>query len=78
MCRVPNDSPIRVLNAEMFATPSTTFELPPYAAQLANIMAEAPSPPPIRTRPLNKLVFNFLDLEAVQGEDIARHGSPSS
>jgi hypothetical protein len=62
----------------MFATPSTTFELPSYAAQLANFLAEAPSPPPSRTRPFNKLVLDFLDIEADQGEDSDRHGSPHS
>jgi hypothetical protein len=76
MCRVQNDSPIHVLNADMFSTPSTTFELPPYAAQLANVLAEAPSPPPIRTRPFNKLVLDFMDIEAQQGEDSDRHASP--
>jgi hypothetical protein len=76
MCRVQNDSPIHVLNADMFSTPLTTFELPPYAAQLANVLAEAPSPPPIRTRPFNKLVLDFLDIEAEQGEDSDTHASP--
>jgi hypothetical protein len=78
MCRVQNDSPIRVLNAHMFSTPSTTFEFPSYDAQLANLLAEAPSPPPIRTRPFNKLVLDLLDIEAEQGEDSDRHGSPHS
>jgi hypothetical protein len=76
MCRVPIESPIRVLNADMFATPSPSFELPPYAAQLANVYAEAPSPPPSRTRPFDNLVLNLLDIEAVQGEDRDTHGSP--
>ena len=62
----------------MFSTPSTTFELPSYAADLANLFAEAPSPPPIRTRPLNKDVFPFLDIEAEEGEDSAILGSPST
>ena len=78
MCRVQIESPIRVLNADLFATPSTTFELPHYAAELAHLLAEAPSPPPSRTRPLSKLVLDFLDIEAEQGEDIDRHGNPSS
>jgi hypothetical protein len=78
MCRVPNGSPIRVLNADMFSTPSTTFDLPPYAAQFANLLVDAPSPPPIRTRPFNKLVLGFLDIEAKQGVDSDRHGSPHS
>jgi hypothetical protein len=76
MCRVPIESPIRVLNADMFATPSSSFELPPYAAQLANVYAEAPSPPASRTRPFDNLVLNFLDIEAMQGEDSDRHASP--
>jgi hypothetical protein len=76
MCRVQNDSPIHVLNANMFCTPSNTFEFPSYAAQLANVLAEAPSPPPIRTRPFKKLVLDFLDIEAEQGEDSDRHASP--
>ena len=77
MFRVQNESPIHVLIADMFATPSTTFELLSYAADLAHLLAEAPSPPPSRTRPFNKLVLDFLDLEAEQGEDSDRHGSPS-
>jgi hypothetical protein len=72
MCRVQNKSPIRVLNADMFATPSTTFELLSYAAELTHLLAEAPSPTPIRTRPFNKLVLDFLDIEAEQGEDSDR------
>ena len=77
MFRVQNESPVRVLTADMFSTPSTTFELPSYAAELANLFAEAPSPPPIRTPPFNKSVLDFLDIEADQGEDSDRHGSPS-
>ena len=37
MFRVQNKSPIRVLSAEMFSMPSTTFELPFDAAELANL-----------------------------------------
>ena len=77
MCRFQNESPIRVLNANMLATPSTTFELPSYAAELAHLLAEAPFPAPIRTRPFNKLVLDFLDIEAEQGEDSDRLRSPS-
>ena len=77
MCRVQIESPIRVLNADMFATPSTTFELPSYVAELAHLLAEASSQAPIRTRPFNKLVLDFLNIEAEQGEDSDRHGSPS-
>ena len=62
----------------MFLSPPKTFELPSYAAELANLLAEAPSPPPSRTRLFNNLVLDFLDIEAEQGEDIDRHGSPSS
>ena len=78
MCRVQNGSPICVLNADMFATPSTTFKLPSYVAELVHLLAKAPSPPPSRTRPFDKLVLDFLDIEADQGEDSDRHGSPSS
>ena len=77
MCRVQNESPIHVLNSDMFATFSTTFELPSYVAELAHLLAEAPSPPPSRTRPFNKLVLDFLEIEAEQGEVNNRHGSPS-
>jgi hypothetical protein len=77
MCRVQNESLIRVLNANMFATPSTTFELPSYAAQFAHLLAEATSPLPNRIRPLNKLVLDFLDIDAKQCEDSDRHGSQS-
>jgi len=66
----------RVLTADMFSTPSTTFELPCYAAGLANELAEAPSPPPSRIRPFNKLVEVYVDIEAEEGEDSYRHGSP--
>ena len=78
MCKVPHDSPIRVLNADMFATPSMTFNLPSYAADLAHLMVEAPSPPPKRTRPFNDLVFNLLDIEALQAEASDGHSSPRS
>jgi hypothetical protein len=61
----------------MFSTPSTTFELPPYAAEVAHLLAEAPSPPPRRIRPFHKGVLNFLDIEAVQGEDSDTLLSPS-
>jgi hypothetical protein len=77
MCKVQIESPIGVLNADMFATPSTTFELPHYAAELAHLLAEAPSPPHRRIRPFNKLVLDFLDTEAVQSEDSDRHSSQS-
>ena len=78
MCRVQNESPIRVLNADMFATPLTTFELPFYVVELAHVLVEAPSPPPSRTRHFNKTILDFLDLEAEQGEDSDRHDSLSS
>ena len=76
--RVHIETPIHVLNADMFATPSTTFELPSYAVDLAHLLVEGLSPPPSRTRPFNKLVLDFLDIEAEQGEDSDRHDSPSS
>ena len=68
---------MHVLALDMFATPSTTFELPAYAAEFANPLAEAPSPPPSCTRPFNKLVLDLLDIEAKKGEDSDRHGSPN-
>jgi hypothetical protein len=77
MCKVQNESPICVLNANMFATPWTTFELPSYDVELAHLLAEALSPPPSRTRVFNKLVLDFLDIEAEHGEDNNRPGSLS-
>ena len=59
------------------SSPSKTFELPTYAVGLANLLAEAPSPPPSRIRPFNKLIEDFLDIEAEEGEDSDRNGSPS-
>ena len=67
-----------VLRRGMCLSPSKTFKLPSYVAELANLLAEAPSPPPSHTRPFNNLVLDFLDIEAEQGEDIDRHGSLSS
>ena len=77
MFRVPKKNPIRVLTLDMFSTPSRTFEILCYVVEVANLLAEAPSPPPIRTRPFNKLVEHFLDIEAEEGMDRDRHGSPS-
>ena len=76
--RVQNESPTCVFNADMFATPSPTFKLPSYAIELAHLLAEAPSPPSSCTCPFNNLVLDFLDIEAEQGEDSDRYGSPSS
>ena len=75
--RVHIESPICILNADMFATPSTTFELPLYVVDLAHLLAETPSPPPSRTRPFNNLVLDFLDIEVEQSKDSDRHDSPS-
>ena len=61
-----------VLRRGMCLSPSKTFELPSYAAEFANILAEAPSPPPSRIRPFNKLVLDLLDIEAKEGEDSDR------
>ena len=77
MFRVQNESPIRVLTAYMFSSPSTMFELPWYVVGVANLLADAPSPPLICNRPFNKLVEDFLDIEAEDGKDSDRHGSPS-
>jgi hypothetical protein len=65
------------LRLGMSSSPFNTFELPTYAAGLANLLAEAPSPPPSRIRPFNKLVLDYVDIEAEEGEDSDRHGSPS-
>ena len=46
------------------SSPSKMFELPSYATELANLLAEAPSPPPSRIRPFNNLVLDFLDIDA--------------
>jgi hypothetical protein len=72
MYKIQNESPICVLNANMFATPSMTFELPFYATEFAHLLAKAPSPTPTRIRPFNKLILDFLDIEAEQGEDSDR------
>jgi hypothetical protein len=72
MCKVQDVNPIRILKADMFTTPSTTFELPSYVAELAHVLAKTPSPAPIRTRPFNKVVLDFLDIKAEQGEDSDR------
>jgi hypothetical protein len=61
----------------MSSSPFNTFELPTYAVGLANVLAEAPSPPPSRIRSFNKLVLEYVDIEAREGEDSYRHGSPS-
>jgi hypothetical protein len=60
----------------MSSSPSNTFELPTYASGLANLLAEAPSQPPSCIRSFNKLVLDYLDIEAEEGEDSDRHGSP--
>ena len=78
MCRVQIASPLRVLNSDMFAMPSTTFELPPYVFGLAHFLADAPSPPPSPIRHFNKKTLHFLDIEAEQCEHSDRHGGPSA
>ena len=65
------------LQRRMCSSPFNTFELPTYAAGLANLFADAPSPPPTRIRPFNKLVFEYVDIEAEEGEDSDRQSSPS-
>jgi hypothetical protein len=42
-------------------------------SELAQLLAEAPSPPPSRIWPYNKLVLDFLDIEAEQGEESDIH-----
>ena len=73
--RVPRNNAIfhRCMNSSL----SKTFELPTYAAGLANLLTEAPSPPPSRIRPFNKLVEDYVDIEAEEGEVSNRHGSSS-
>jgi hypothetical protein len=73
--RVPRENDD--LSLRMSSSPFNTFELPTYAAGLANLFADAPSPPPTRIRPFNKLVFEYVDIEAEEGEDSDRQGSPS-
>ena len=75
MFRVPKEKDD--LRLRMSSSPFKTFELPTYAAGLANLFADAPSPPPTSIRPFNKLVLDYLDIEAEEGEDSDRHGSPS-
>jgi hypothetical protein len=75
--RAQIESPICVLTTDIFSMPSSTFELPSYVVELANLLAEAPSPPLSRTGPFNNLVLDFLDIEAKQGEDSDSHGSAS-
>ena len=53
-------------------SPSKMFEFPLYVAELANLLAEAPSPPPSRIGSFNNLVLDFLDIEAEEGEDSDR------
>ena len=73
----PHVSPIRVLTANIIATPSTAFKLPSYVVGFARQFAEASSPPLLCTRLFNKLVSDFLDVEAKQSEDSDRDDSHS-
>jgi hypothetical protein len=77
MFKVHNESSICILNADMFATLSTTLELPSYVVELAHILGEVSSPPPSRTFHINKLILDFLDIEAKQCNDDDRHDNPS-
>ena len=61
-----------VLRQGMCLSHSKTFELTSYVAEFANLLAEAPSSPPSRIRPFNKLVLDLLDIEAKEGEDSDR------
>ena len=61
-----------VLRGGMCSSPSKTFELPSYVAELANLLAEAPSPLPSRIQPFNNLVLDFLGIEAEEAEDTDR------
>jgi len=73
--RVPRENDD--LSLRMSSNPFNTFVLPTYAVGLANLFADAPSPPPTRIRPFNKLVLDYVDIEAKEGEDSDRHDSPS-
>ena len=53
-----------VLRRGMCLSLSKTFEFPSYAAEFANLLVEAPSPPPNHIRPFNKLILDLLDIEA--------------
>ena len=77
MFRAQFQSPICVFTADMFSMPFITFEILCYAAEFANLLAEVPSPPPSCIRPFNKLVYDSRDIEAEEGEDSDRHGSPN-
>ena len=77
MFRAQFQSPICVFTADMFSMPFITFEILCYAAEFANLLAEVPSPPPSCIRPFNKLVYDSRDIEAEEGEDSERHGSPN-
>ena len=62
--RVSPKRPPRILNAEMFSTPSKPFYLPSYAEGLAHVFAETPSPVPICTRRYNSRILDFVNVEA--------------
>ena len=72
MCRVPWESPIRVLNPDMFRSPPRAFELPLYAGGLAHHFAVAPSPPITRAHLVDRRVLEYLDVEARQGMESDR------
>ena len=61
-----------VLRRGMCLGSSNTFELPTYDVELANLLAEATSPPPSGIRPFNNLVLDFLDIEAEEGDNSDR------
>ena len=77
MYKIPEESSICVLTADMFAIPSTTFKLPSYVARLAHQFAEALFSPPPCTHIFNKFVLDFLDVEAKQGEGSDRDSNPN-
>ena len=61
-----------VLCRGMCLSPSKIFELPLYATEFTNLLAEVPSLPPNRIRPFNKLLLDLLDIEAKEGDDSDR------
>ena len=66
----------------MFSSPPGSFRLPSYAEQVAVVLAEAPSPVPLRRNSsFDPRVFQLLDIEAGEEGDSkdssSREGSSS-
>ena len=67
--RVSPLRPPRILNAEMFSSPSKPFDLLSYAGGLAHVFAETPSRVPVCTRRYNSRVLDFVDVEPRQSDE---------